>query len=92
MLMETTAQKKLVCHTFGCRFNQNETEKMAAGLRPFGFERVNENESTDLYLINTCTLILTLMISAPIQEMTLPFVPKFFGSGRVAPGLYALDY
>ncbi len=29
---------------------------MAAELRPFGFERVSENESADLYLINTCTV------------------------------------
>jgi len=29
---------------------------MAAELRPFGFKRVSENESADLYLINTCTV------------------------------------
>ncbi|MGH8014910.1 MAG: tRNA (N(6)-L-threonylcarbamoyladenosine(37)-C(2))-methylthiotransferase MtaB, partial [Candidatus Zixiibacteriota bacterium] len=52
----STAQKKLVCQTFGCRLNQYETEKMAAELRPFGFERVNESDSADLYLINTCTV------------------------------------
>ena len=56
MMMGIAAQKKLVCHTFGCRLNQYETEKMAAELRPFGFERVSENESADLYLINTCTV------------------------------------
>ncbi|HEX2897366.1 MAG TPA: tRNA (N(6)-L-threonylcarbamoyladenosine(37)-C(2))-methylthiotransferase MtaB, partial [candidate division Zixibacteria bacterium] len=49
-------QKKLVCQTFGCRLNQYETEKMAAELRPFGFERVSDSESADLYLINTCTV------------------------------------
>ena len=54
--MGTAAQKKLICHTFGCRLNQYETEKMAAELRPFGFKRVSENESADLYLINTCTV------------------------------------
>ena len=54
--MGIAAQKKLACHTFGCRLNQYETEKMAAELRPFGFERVSENESADLYLINTCTV------------------------------------
>ena len=48
--------KKLACQTFGCRLNQYETEKMAAELRPFGFERVSDNESADLYLINTCTV------------------------------------
>lgn len=56
MVMSGNVQKKLVCQTFGCRLNQYETEKMAADLRPFGFKRVNENESADLYLINTCTV------------------------------------
>lgn len=52
------SEKKVACHTFGCRLNQYETEKMAASLRPFGFVRTsdNENEAADLYLINTCTV------------------------------------
>lgn len=50
------AAKKIVCQTFGCRLNQYETEKMAAELRPFGFERVKDSEPADLYLINTCTV------------------------------------
>ncbi|MEE8404743.1 MAG: tRNA (N(6)-L-threonylcarbamoyladenosine(37)-C(2))-methylthiotransferase MtaB [candidate division Zixibacteria bacterium] len=54
----TVSEKRVACHTFGCRLNQYETEKMAAGLRPFGFVRTsdNENEAADLYLINTCTV------------------------------------
>ncbi|MCH8026993.1 MAG: tRNA (N(6)-L-threonylcarbamoyladenosine(37)-C(2))-methylthiotransferase MtaB [candidate division Zixibacteria bacterium] len=54
----TVSEKKVACHTFGCRLNQYETEKMAASLRPFGFVRTsdNKNETADLYLINTCTV------------------------------------
>ena len=54
--MGISTRKKVICHTFGCRLNQYETEKMAAELRPFGFDRVSEAESADLYLINTCTV------------------------------------
>ena len=55
--MKTTlSDKKVACHTFGCRLNQYETEKMAAGLRPFGFVRTSDDKAADLYLINTCTV------------------------------------
>jgi len=52
----TVSEKKVACHTFGCRLNQYETEKMAAELRPFGFTRTSDNEAADLFLINTCTV------------------------------------
>jgi len=42
--------------TVGCRLNQYETEKMAADLDPFGFQRVKPGEAADLYIINTCTV------------------------------------
>ncbi|HSG99462.1 MAG TPA: hypothetical protein VLB27_05405, partial [candidate division Zixibacteria bacterium] len=48
--------KRLATHTLGCRLNQFETEKLAAGLYPFGFERAEFDGSADLYLINTCTV------------------------------------
>jgi len=52
----SVSEKKVACHTFGCRLNQYETEKMAAGLRPFGFVRTSDDEAADLFLINTCTV------------------------------------
>jgi len=48
--------KKISITTIGCRLNQYESEKMAAELYPYGFQRVNEGERADLYLINTCTV------------------------------------
>ena len=48
--------KKLATHTLGCRLNQFETEKIAAKIEPFGFERAGFDEVADLYVINTCTV------------------------------------
>lgn len=48
--------KKLATHTLGCRLNQFETEKIAASLAPFDFERTEFAEEADLYVINTCTV------------------------------------
>jgi len=50
------SMKKLATHTLGCRLNQFETEKIAARIEPFGFERAGFDEDADLYVINTCTV------------------------------------
>jgi threonylcarbamoyladenosine tRNA methylthiotransferase MtaB len=47
--------KKVCFLTVGCRLNQYETERMAADLGRFGFERVRGGPA-DLYVINTCTV------------------------------------
>ncbi|MDH3891252.1 MAG: tRNA (N(6)-L-threonylcarbamoyladenosine(37)-C(2))-methylthiotransferase MtaB [candidate division Zixibacteria bacterium] len=54
--MKSKATKTIAFQTVGCRLNQYETEKMAAGLAPFGFERVAHGQPADLYIINTCTV------------------------------------
>ena len=54
--MSITAKRKVALTTLGCRLNQYETEKMAADLYPFGFERVDIDSPADLYIINTCTV------------------------------------
>jgi threonylcarbamoyladenosine tRNA methylthiotransferase MtaB len=48
-------RKTVHFQTVGCRLNQYETEKMAAQLEPYGFERV-DSQAADLYVINTCTV------------------------------------
>ncbi len=48
--------KKISLQTLGCRLNQYESEKMAAELYPYGFRRALQDESADLYIINTCTV------------------------------------
>lgn len=42
--------------TVGCRLNQYETEKMAAALYQYGFQRAAHGEQADLFVINTCTV------------------------------------
>ncbi len=54
--MTPKATKTIAFQTVGCRLNQYETEKMAADLAQFGFERVNAGQPADLYIINTCTV------------------------------------
>jgi len=48
--------KKLSVHTIGCRLNQYESEKIAAQLYPYGFQRALAGENADLYIVNTCTV------------------------------------
>lgn len=55
-LMPSPPKRKIALTTLGCRLNQYETEKMAADLYPFGFERVDIGSAADLYIINTCTV------------------------------------
>ena len=52
----TTKNKKISVQTLGCRLNQYESEKIAAQLYPFGFERAKNSEPADIYIINTCTV------------------------------------
>ncbi len=47
---------KVALETIGCRLNQYDTERIAARLAASGFQRVDFNESADLYIINTCTV------------------------------------
>ncbi len=48
--------KKVAFETVGCRLNQYETEKIAAELSEYGFQRVTFNQPADIYIINTCTV------------------------------------
>jgi len=54
--MEQKDNKKISIQTVGCRLNQYESEKMATRFYPFGFERAENGEKADLYIINTCTV------------------------------------
>ncbi len=48
--------KKVAFETIGCRLNQYDTECIAADLKPYGFRRVDFEDTADLYIINTCTV------------------------------------
>jgi len=42
--------------TLGCKVNQYESDAMAKLFRDRGYEIVHENEPSDVYVINTCTV------------------------------------
>ena len=43
-------------YTFGCRLNQTETAMMAKGLENDGYQIVQDVDSADLCVVNTCTV------------------------------------
>jgi threonylcarbamoyladenosine tRNA methylthiotransferase MtaB len=52
--MENT--KKVAFYTLGCKLNFSETSTIARGFQNEGFERVDFEESADMYVINTCSV------------------------------------
>lgn len=47
---------KVAFHTLGCKVNQYESEALCMKFRDRGYEIVGENDSADIYVINTCTV------------------------------------
>ena len=48
--------KKVSLHTLGCKLNFSETSTIARDFAAKGFERVNFGETSDVVVINTCTV------------------------------------
>ena len=48
--------KKVAFHTLGCKVNQYETESIKNQLLKKGYEEVSFEESSDIYIINSCTV------------------------------------
>ena len=48
--------KKVAFHTLGCKLNFAETSSIARKFTDNGYERVDFNESADIYIINTCSV------------------------------------
>ena len=48
--------KKVAFHTLGCKVNQYETEALKERFRAGGYQVVPEEETADVYIINTCTV------------------------------------
>jgi tRNA-2-methylthio-N6-dimethylallyladenosine synthase len=42
--------------TFGCQMNEHDSERMAGMLDQLGYRRVDERESADVILFNTCSI------------------------------------
>jgi tRNA-2-methylthio-N6-dimethylallyladenosine synthase len=52
--MTNTARKKLYIKTYGCQMNVYDSAKMAELMHPFGFDAVEEPNSADMVILNTC--------------------------------------
>jgi threonylcarbamoyladenosine tRNA methylthiotransferase MtaB len=48
--------KKVAFYTLGCKVNQYETEAVSGLFEKAGYETVNFEEKSDVYVINTCTV------------------------------------
>lgn len=47
---------KVAFYTLGCKVNQNETGALAQLFYENGFEPAQENETADVYIVNSCTV------------------------------------
>ena len=43
-------------HTFGCQMNENDSEYLAGLLAEAGYEKVDSPQSSDLVIVNTCSV------------------------------------
>jgi threonylcarbamoyladenosine tRNA methylthiotransferase MtaB len=48
--------KKVCFHTLGCKLNFSETSEIARSFKSIGYQRVDFEESPDVYVINTCSV------------------------------------
>lgn len=54
MIMEN--RKKVAFYTLGCKLNFSETSTIARSFNNEGFDRVDFEETADIYVINTCSV------------------------------------
>lgn len=54
--MENQFRKTAAYHTLGCKLNFAETSTIARELTEAGYEKVNFDDSADVYVINTCSV------------------------------------
>lgn len=47
---------KIAFYTLGCKVNQYETQALSEAFQKRGYEVVGEQESADIYVVNTCTV------------------------------------
>jgi threonylcarbamoyladenosine tRNA methylthiotransferase MtaB len=50
------SSKRVTFHTLGCKVNSYESEAMWQLFKKVGYERVDEDQTTDVFIINTCTV------------------------------------
>lgn len=79
--------KKVAFITLGCKVNQYETNGMAQRLKESGYEIVDHNEKSDIYIINTCTV--TNMSDRKSRQMLRKTKEKNPEAKVIAVGCYA---
>lgn len=52
--MTNAQNKKLYIKTYGCQMNAYDTRRMADILRPLGYSTVDEPDTADMVILNTC--------------------------------------
>lgn len=48
--------KKLFIDTLGCQMNKSDSERIIGMLSHFGYEQTQDEDSADLYIVNTCAI------------------------------------
>jgi tRNA-2-methylthio-N6-dimethylallyladenosine synthase len=54
--MSSKQIKNLYIHTIGCQMNVYDSERIADGLKPLGYESVSSVKTADLIIVNTCAI------------------------------------
>ena len=80
-------KKKIAFYTLGCKVNQYETNAMEQKFIESGYETVDFNEKSDIYIVNTCTV--TNMSDRKSRQILRRAKMKNPNSIVVAVGCYA---
>lgn len=56
MDLKQARSRRAAIHTVGCRLNQSESAVLTARLKAMGYELVEYGQSTDLLIVNTCSV------------------------------------
>jgi tRNA-2-methylthio-N6-dimethylallyladenosine synthase len=73
--------KTVYIHTIGCQMNVYDSERIAGGLAPLGYQQVSEPESADLVILNTCA------IREKAEQKVFSFLGRMAGLKRKNPEL-----
>ena len=54
---------KVAFHTLGCKVNSYESQAMLNMFEEAGYQEVDFKEEADVYVINTCTVTIQVIVS-----------------------------
>ena len=84
---ETFPGHKALFHTFGCKLNFAETSTVARLLAEKGIRRVQQGESPDIIVVNTCSV--TEMADKKCRQAIRGFAKRYPEAAIVVTGCYA---